>query len=173
MPWKEIPQEALIFDTKVQSYCNNPKYVCPYFGHSWACPPKAPYLEEEIMSYESYFLIYTKFDLKGNSMKNKKRYKGYSYMRKIMEKEIESFLKQHNDRFDELKILWDGHCRICEKENKTCSIENNIPCRYPNKIRYSMEAVGIDVTQTVKNVNLDIEWPPVNRIYRFGLICAK
>ena len=44
---------------------------------------------------------------------------------------------------------------------------------YPDKKRYSMEAVGIDVTAVTKNLNIPIEWPPTNHIYRFGLICFK
>ncbi|MHA1256098.1 MAG: DUF2284 domain-containing protein, partial [Promethearchaeota archaeon] len=54
---------------------------------------------------------------------------------------------------------------------KKCTYDSGKQCRYPNKKRYSMEAVGIHVTNTVKNLNLDIEWPPVNYYYRFGLIC--
>ena len=173
MPWKEIPKDAISFDLKVQSYCKNPKYICPYYGHSWACPPVAPYLEKEIMSYKKYYLIYIKFDL------NKKEEKGisnqfdYNYMREIMEVEMEKFLQEYQGKLKELRVLWDGHCRICEKENKECSIELDIPCRYPDEIRYSMEAVGINVTQTVKNIDLDIEWPPITHVYRFGLACAK
>ena len=173
MPWKEVPKEAIIFDPKVQSYCNNPEYLCPYYKHSWACPPEAPYLEKEIMNYAKYYLIYTKFDLTKSSENKSKNYIGYSYMRKIMEEEMEEFLQQHQNSFKESRVLWDGHCRICEKENKKCSIEENVPCRYPEKIRYSMEAVGIDVTKTVKNLNIEIEWPPVNHVYRFGLVCVK
>jgi len=54
-----------------------------------------------------------------------------------------------------------------------CTYDSGEPCRYPNKKRYSMEAVGIHVTNTVKDLNLDIEWPPVNYYYRFGLICIR
>jgi len=173
MPWKEIIRDAIIFDPKVQSYCNNPEYLCPYYGHSWACPPEAPYLEHEIMNYDKFYLIYTKFDIKekgNNKSKNSFKYKD---MREIMEQEMEKFLNQYRNEFKEIKILWDGHCRVCEKENRKCSIEEDAPCRYPDKIRYSMEAVGIDVTQTVKNLNIDIEWPPINHVYRFGLVCVK
>jgi predicted metal-binding protein len=173
MPWKEISKDLIIFDPIVQSYCNNPEYLCPYYGHSWACPPNAPYLEEEIMNYKKYYLIYTKFDLKGKKHNKHKKSLSYSYMRENMEYEMENFLETHREKFNELRILWDGHCRICEKEDKKCSIEDDDPCRYPDKIRYSMEAVGIDVTQTVKNVNIDIEWPPINHVYRFGLVCIK
>ncbi|MCJ7648379.1 MAG: DUF2284 domain-containing protein, partial [Candidatus Lokiarchaeota archaeon] len=73
----------------------------------------------------------------------------------------------YNEKF----ILWDGYCRICFKEGKNCTYDDGIPCRYPDKKRFSMEAVGIDVDKTVKNVNIEIEWPPINYAYRFGLIC--
>ncbi|MFW9770939.1 MAG: DUF2284 domain-containing protein, partial [Candidatus Thorarchaeota archaeon] len=51
--------------------------------------------------------------------------------------------------------------------------QSNKPCRYPNEIRYSMEAVGIDVDKTVKKLNIKLEWPPKNYAYRFSLICFK
>ena len=173
MPWKEIPKNAIIFDPKVQSYCNNPKFKCPYYGHSWACPPEAPYLEDEIMKYENFYLIYTKLNLKNDSRKENRKKYNYNKMRKIMEREMEKFIILHQNKFNEIRILWDGHCRICEKENLKCSIDDDSPCRYPDKIRYSMEAVGINVSQTVKNVDIDIEWPPVNHVYRFGLVCSR
>ncbi|MHA1412798.1 MAG: DUF2284 domain-containing protein, partial [Promethearchaeota archaeon] len=47
------------------------------------------------------------------------------------------------------------------------------PCRYPDKIRYSMEAVGINVTETVRKLNFKIEWPPKKHVYRFGVACLK
>ena len=173
MPWKEIAKTSIIFDPIVQSYCKNPEYICPYYGHSWACPPKAPYLEKEIMNFEKFYLIYTKFEFKEKDHNKKRIGLGYSHMRGIMEQEMERFLNQYQGDLKEIKILWDGHCRICEKENKKCSIDEATPCRYPEKIRYSMEAVGIDVTKTVRNLNIDIEWPPINHVFRFGLVCSK
>ncbi|MFW9929738.1 MAG: DUF2284 domain-containing protein, partial [Candidatus Thorarchaeota archaeon] len=127
----------------------------------------------EIMSYQKYYLIYTKFDLNKEEEKGISNQYSYNYMREIMEVEMEKFLQEYQGKLKELRVLWDGHCRICEKENKKCSIELDTSCRYPDEIRYSMEAIGIDVTKTVKNVNLDIEWPPITHIYRFGLVCAK
>ncbi len=173
MPWKEIPKDTIIFDPKVQLYCNNPKYRCPYYEHSWGCPPKAPYLEEEVMAYERYYLIYFRFDLKDKNSGKIADSPSYKDMRKVMEKEMEDFIHSHQGKSEEMKILWDGHCRTCEKEGKTCTLDEGIPCRYPDKIKYSMEAVGINVTETVKKANLDIEWPPINHVFRFGLVCEK
>jgi predicted metal-binding protein len=185
MPCVEINYDDLIFDEQVQTYCNNPKFKCPNYGHSWACPPEAPYLEEEISKYKKYFLIYSEYDLKAHvdRVKLKKPKKSEDsirnsfYRKQIMrdsiEKELKSYVKKLKDADHEYFILWDGHCRLCEKEGKRCTYDFNIACRYPDEIRYSMEAIGINVTETVRNLNFGIEWPPKNFVYRFGIICVK
>jgi predicted metal-binding protein len=170
MPWIEITKDIIVFDPEVQTYCNNPKFMCPNFGHSWACPPEAPYLEEQVFQYNRFFLVYIKKELKENK---KATFKQYEFMRDYMEEEIARSIKEIKTEHNEIQILWDGHCRICQKEKKKCTIDEGVPCRYPDDIKYSMEAVGINVTETARKIDLDIEWPPKNHIFRFGLICLK
>jgi predicted metal-binding protein len=167
MPWIEISKENIIFDPKVRTYCYNPNFKCPNYGNSWACPPKAPYLEKQIILYTRFFLIYIKQDID----MNKKEV--FESMRDRLEEEITNFIKEHSRNYKQVQILWDGYCRLCEKEGKKCTIKSKLPCRYPDEIRYSMEAIGINVTETVRRVELDIEWPPKNHIYRVGLICVN
>jgi predicted metal-binding protein len=88
-----------------------------------------------------------------------------------MEKEIASIIKKNNFNNENNLILWDGYCRICHKEGLKCTYDSGEPCRY--KPRYSMEAVGINVDQTVKNAGFNLEWPPKKFAYRFGLICTN
>ena len=63
MPFKEIKFRNIIFDPKVQTHCVNPNFQCPSYDHSWACPPVAPYLEQEVSRYKKFYLIYVRFDL--------------------------------------------------------------------------------------------------------------
>ena len=170
MPWIEITKKDIVFDPKVQTYCNKPHFKCPNYGHSWACPPKAPYLEEKIKQFERFFLIYIKHNI---DKEKKKDFRQYEFMRENIEEEISNFIQNNTIEYNAIQILWDGHCRICEKEGKRCTIDEQIPCRYPDEIRYSMEAIGINVTETVRKIELEIEWPPTNYIFRFGLICLK
>lgn len=176
----------VIFDPRVQTFCVSPSFQCPYFDHSWSCPPVAPYLEEEISKYKRFFLIYTIFDLKKyiteEKVKHPKRNVSFIrnkfYMKNLLrddlEKEVFNFLEEYDNPKDEKLILWDGTCRICHnEEDLKCTYDSGNPCRYPNIRRYSMEAVGIDVTRTVKNLSLDVEWPPINYAYRFGLVCLR
>ncbi len=185
MPAVEIIVEDIIFDPKVQSYCNNSNYQCPNYGHSWTCPPEAPYLEEEVSHYKKFFLIYYEFNLKEyveriklefpkrSEEKIRNSFYRKDIVRDYLGKEVNTFLQNYGNSYNEKLILWDGYCRICFKEGKNCTYDDGIPCRYPDKKRFSMEAVGIDVDKTVKSVDIEIEWPPVNFAYRFGLICFK
>jgi predicted metal-binding protein len=182
MPYKEIEYEDIVFDKKVQSFCVNSQFKCPYYAHSWACPPEAPYLEEKISKYSHFFLIYTKFNLAAYVASNQKKYPerskqqiinrfyAKSLTRDDLEEEVQQFLKEFKRNSENSLILWDGHCRICEQKGyKNCAYEQNEECRFPQEIRFSMEAVGIHVTKTVQNLGLEIEWPPKKYYYRFAL----
>ena len=95
-------------------------------------------------------------------------------LRDDLEKELMNLLKNSGNQYTNRLILWDGTCRLCQiRLGKICSCKDREPCRYPEEIRYSMEAVGIDVSQTIENADLKIEWPPVNQVSRFGLLCFR
>jgi predicted metal-binding protein len=186
LPYLEIEFKNIVFDKKVQTYCINSYFKCPSYGHSWACPPEAPYLEQEISKYNTYYLIFVKFNLREfiereklkHPEKNETNVRNVFFMnnflRENLEEEILLFINGQDNLYDEKLILWDGFCRICSNEkDKGCNYDTGDPCRYPDKKRYSMEAVGIDVTQTVRNLNFNIEWPPIEYVYRFGLVCFK
>ncbi|MFX0059593.1 MAG: DUF2284 domain-containing protein [Candidatus Heimdallarchaeota archaeon] len=185
MPVIEIDLKNIIFDPKVQNYCNNPEFKCPNYGHSWACPPEAPYLEKSIADFRKFYLVYHEFNLKDYVNKKRKdkpkqsekRIRESFYRKEIvrdyLENEIYDFLESFKESYNEKLILWDGYCRVCNKAGESCTYDDCKPCRYPLEKRYSMEAVGIDVDKTVKNLKIQIEWPPLNKAYRFGLICFK
>ena len=186
MPFLEIKLKDIIFDPKVQTYCINSNFKCPSYGHSWACPPEAPYLEEEVSKYIKFYLIYVKFNLAEYIEKEKLKHPNRkaknirnaflmnNILRDELEQELKLFIGENQSQYDGKLVLWDGFCRLCFNEkDKNCSYDSGYSCRYPDKIRYSMEAVGIDVSQTVKNLNFKLEWPPNQYIYRFGLVCFK
>jgi predicted metal-binding protein len=57
-----------------------------------------------------------------------------------------------------------GFCRLCEK----CDLAS--PCKHPFEARPSMEAVGIDVVSTTKNIGLGVEFSPRDKIIVTGLV---
>lgn len=186
MPALETKFEDIVYDPKVQSYCNNPNFKCPNYGHSWACPPEAPYLEQEVSTFKRFYLIYVEFDLaayikqeklkhpKKSEIQIKNSFYRKSPLRLLLEQEIMDFVAKAEGTYTEKLILWDGHCTVCySKDKKACTYDDGQPCRYPDLMRISLEASGIDVNATVKKVNINLEWPPTTRAYRFGLVCFK
>ncbi len=170
----------------MQTYCVSSNFKCPSYGHSWACPPEAPYLKNKISEYERFFLIFIKFNLLSYIQEEKANHpqkteisiRNAFYMKNLLrdnlEQEIYSFFLNQEIDYKEKLILWDGFCRVCSNErDKGCTYDAGYPCRYPDQKRYSMEAVGIDVNKTVSNLNFNLEWPPNEFVYRFGLICLK
>ena len=185
MPSIKINFHNIMFDPEVQNYCNKEDFKCPNYAHSWACPPETPFLEEVVSTYSEFYLIYYDFDLKyyieENLKKNPKltrkkvlsKFYRLDLVRDSLEIEIIYFINNVKPNYKEILILWDGYCRVCFKKGERCTYDSGKPCRYPDEIRFSMEAVGINVDKTVRSVGIDLEWPPVNHAYRFGLICLK
>lgn len=54
--------------------------------------------------------------------------------------------------------LGSGACTLCE----TCELK--FPCKHPWEARPSMEAMGIDITRTMKNAGLQLTWNSKDRI---------
>ncbi|MFW9877121.1 MAG: DUF2284 domain-containing protein [Candidatus Thorarchaeota archaeon] len=186
MPFLEIRLSDIIFDPKVQTYCISPNFKCPSYEHSWSCPPEAPYLEELVSKFNKFYLIYYKLNITEQVKKEKAKNHEMNeneirnvllignFLRNKLEEEIHIFFENYRTECEQKLILWDGFCRTCFNEiDKGCTYDDGDPCRYPDKKRFSMEAVGIDVTHTVRNLNFNIEWPPTNYVYRFGLVCFK
>jgi predicted metal-binding protein len=186
LPFREINLKDIIFDPKVQTYCVSPNYKCPSYGHSWACPPEAPYLEEEVSKFKEFYLVYCEIDLVNQVKKEKVKNPNLSesqirtklltssLLRDKMQEEIKFLLDKEHNKNKEKLILGSGYCRTCfNKKDGGCTYDSGKPCRYPNKKRYSMEAAGIHVTETIKNLGLNIEWPPINYVYQFGLVCLR
>ncbi|TFF63752.1 MAG: hypothetical protein EU521_00450 [Promethearchaeota archaeon] len=186
MPFVKINYEDIYFDPKVQEMCVSKNFKCPYYNHSWSCPPAAPYLEKQIASYREYFLIYSKLDLEDYIKKEKKKnpnrselyIKSNYFYNKMdssgLDKEFEIFLDQYDNPYSKKLLLYSGTCTYCNIEsNQECTFDSGEPCRFPKERKYSMEAVGIEVIKTVLNLNLNIEYPSKKYSYKFGLACFK
>ncbi len=190
MPFVQIQYEDIYFDPKIQEMCVSPSFKCPFYGHSWSCPPNAPFLEKALSTYKEFFLIYSKFDLESYIKKEKERTNRSEFYIKNtflltksfdnydLENEFTSFLSKYKSHYSKKLLLYDGTCKYCKIQGKgACNFDDGDPCRYPTERRYSMEAVGIEVIRTVldlrKRNKIEIEYPSNKYSYRFGLACFK
>jgi len=190
MPFAQIQYEDLYFDRIVQEMCVSPNFKCPFYDHSWSCPPNSPYLEKALSTYTDFFLIYSMFHLEGYIQKEKERTNRSEFYIKNtflltksfeamdLEDEFSKFLKRYKKEYKKRLLLYDGTCKYCKIQNLgACTYESGKPCRFPKEMRFSMEAVGIEVISTVRELKnkqvIDIEYPSNKYSYRFGLACYK
>ncbi|TFG11948.1 MAG: hypothetical protein EU535_06695 [Promethearchaeota archaeon] len=190
MPFIQINYEDIYFDPEVQKMCISSSFKCPFYGHSWSCPPNSPYLEKVLETYKEFYLIYSMFDLEEYIKKEKKRTNRSEFFIKNtflltksmensdLEEEFTKFLEKYNNKHRRKLLLYDGTCKVCKLQGKdNCTYDSGEPCRFPNEKRYSMESVGIDVISTIRELKrkkiLNIEYPSNKYSYRFGLACYK
>jgi len=186
MPYVQIKYEDIYFDPKVQEMCVSPSFKCPFYEHSWSCPPNSPYLEKAMSTYTEFYLIYSMFDLEEYIKKEKEKTNRSEFFIKNtflftksfelndLETEFDKFLSQNSKKYKKRLLLYDGTCKYCKIQNAgNCTFDSGEPCRFPRMIRYSMEAVGIEVIRTVYKLNLDVEYPSNKYSFRFGLVCFK
>ena len=69
--------------------------------------------------------------------------------------DIEERMKILETRMPGSRSLSSGGCGLCE----ACARKENLPCRRPEEMRYSMDAFGLDLTTITKDVfHIDILW---------------
>jgi len=169
---KIIATSDVVVENKVVLKC---RYWCENFGANWSCPPFVPSPNEFRSILEEYehamivkFASSINFSQKAtnptDSLIRWSPYETYS-------KELSDFYKIWNEdkrRVHEnlLKLeklatkvfpfalaLRPGSCNVCDR----CDVKK--PCVHPEKLRFSPEAVGVNLIKTLKNAGISLSFP--------------
>lgn len=154
----------------INKYCES----CNKFSKFWSCPPLSFNDLEYISKYKYCYVISGKTYInqipkdelnnlaehaltKYSSISNgndefSNTFNGLYYsFREFNDNKLLS-LESH---FCDTTALFSGRCLICNN----CSRSNNMSCIFPNKLRYSLEGLGFDVSGIIENiVNDKIQW---------------
>lgn len=119
---------------------------CPHYNLSYTCPPNSPKFTYYTKDYDYSLVIAMYMEIDKDQTINDI----HPYLRKVLSDLLIPLEKEVNG------LLTDGgRCRYCE----SCTYIDNLPCRYPDKIRFSMEAMGIDLDKVCKDIlNHSIVW---------------
>ena len=75
------------------------------------------------------------------------------------------------------RAFFAGTCLLCPPEH--CTRRENLPCRHPESIRPSLEALGFDVARTTSGLfGIDLQWgrpdaPPACLTLLSALACSR
>lgn len=152
-----IDFKNVVFEERVYLNC----FYCEKYDTNWKCPPRIPALDYKkiISEYSNISIVYINMIINNN----------FDYVR------IESTNKLHHALLMLEKELWNsnnslavsfigGSCKLCKNG---CAEDK---CRQPNLSRIPVEAIGINVIASLKNVGIDIVFPIKDNLSRYGML---
>lgn len=114
---------------------------CPQYDKNPSCPPRAPaynLAKEWLFSYSKALLV--KCFIDSNFFETQKR----EMLKLLLDKEKLFF--QQNKLY--AYALFPGNCNLCE----ICSFQDTKVCSRPSFVRYSLDAVGIEIS-SITNID--------------------
>lgn len=130
-------------------FYKNHKKGCPNYGKKNECPPNAPMFDQVFNLNNPIYAIYSTYDLN-------------AHVQKMHEK---------HPTWTEAQLLnvlyWQGTAR---KNLKQKILEFNKLFKDKGYfITTSPEAMGVDVTHTLQNVGISLEWPARKQVYKIAM----
>lgn len=150
----------------VEGYRDTEKFVafcrqCNRYENCWACPPYDFDTDEYILKYESACLIGTKIDipLSIRTIHNSPE-KGKALGAEIIasvRRTLDEWLLGIEVAVPGSRAFFAGTCHVCDADD--CTRRQGIPCRHPDKIRPSLEALGFDIGKTTETLlGITLKW---------------
>jgi len=170
---QEISRDTIEFTEKTRLWCqlpypNHPK-GCPNYNNKVSCPPKVRYKPNILKNYSSFYLIYAIFNLKKQKERMLTKHSDWSqkkagcllYWQNSVKKTLKDLINEIYSK-NKNKIM-----RLFSCGSGFSSIGFN------QGVVYSMEAIGINVLNTLKNNNIDFEVKPNKKVILTTLLCSN
>jgi predicted metal-binding protein len=164
---KLIHVSEIVIDERVRLKCQIP--LCDSYNKNLMCPPFVPsvaFFREALSRYTRAILIQVTAPLP-EAITDSSCADVYAPAKKLHElvNLAEKWAFDYQFRF--ATGLIGGCCRLCDE---CVAAKNGRFCRYPFKARPSMEAMGIDVVDTVSHAGLSTRFPIVNEVTWTGVV---
>ena len=144
-------QVEIVIDQSMRGLCRKPypghPKGCPNYNKRHDCPPKVPLIGKVFDLDEPVYAIWNKFDFVSHTSKMRELHPEWS------------------DRQVECCLYWQGTARKqLKSEVELFNLEN------PGYIVLTTpEACGVNITETMKNIGILLEWPPKMVTYQVAL----
>lgn len=123
---------------------------CPNYNRRWSCPPYDFSVESVWNQYTAILLyeekIFVKPELRERSFSQEVINELSRALIAPAKRQMTDTLLTMEKEYPGSMALFAGTCDFCE----SCDKEQGIPCRHPELMRYSIEALGGNVTKAVQ-----------------------
>lgn len=149
--------------------------ACPNYDGKWSCPPYD-------LNVIDYWKKYQTLDLTAIKIIFDDAYAGKEFPEEEIQRITEASVIQIKRELSEELLCQEkespgsislsaGSCILCEGD---CSRKEKKPCRFPDKMRYSIESLGGNVGLTIsKLMGIELEWMEEGKLpHYFVLVCG-
>ncbi|KKM20124.1 hypothetical protein LCGC14_1648750 [marine sediment metagenome] len=149
MPWKQV---APVIDPEVRKLCvqrypGHPR-GCPNHGKKKGCPPAALLLSAILDLGRPVLAVWNAFDFGGHVERMRIKHPEWSARQLAC------------------CLYWQGTARAAHRKE----IEAFLP-DHPSLLAVTCpEACGVNVTETMRNIGIELEWPPRTVAYQVALV---
>lgn len=137
------------------AYCR----VCPNYNMVWSCPSLSFNVDDYLAEFNWVHVLCAKINLSDHIIveadtPEKIKTVGWEILSEV-KRDMDEKLRRMEKRIPGSVSLSSGGCRLC----KACSRRDSQPCRQPDKMRYSLDAFGFDLSAITKDMfAIDILW---------------
>lgn len=147
----QVYTKTIVIDPSVRALCvrpysNHPK-GCPNFGKRSSCPPQARLVTDVFSMEAGFWLVWIEFDFATHCRKMREKHPEWS------QRQIECCLYWQNTANKMLReVVTKFYKEHCNWRGTTCP-----------------EAMGINVTESMRQIGIKLEWPPLNIVRKVAL----
>ncbi len=166
----QVDKEIIIAQIPTEEYIakfrNEAKFIefckkCKNYNTSWSCPPFTTNYTACISKFSLTNIIGIKINIdQPTRQKAKSTEERNTLIREIfgsVRKEVDSELLKLEAEVQPSLLFYAGSCIICYP-NK-CSRTDGKPCRFPSKMRSTLEAIGFDMGRTNSELlGIELKW---------------
>ncbi len=149
----------------LKEYRNQQEFIkycqaCPSYQNSWACPPFEYDPLSRIQHFSYTYIIGSQIHFEQEFINKSIDLNIEQVSRQVM-KEVRAVIDPLLLSVEQSKgtalAFFAGNCHYCL--NRDCTRKENKPCRFPTRIRPSLEAYGFDIAKTTAKVlELELKW---------------
>lgn len=160
LSFKKIDIKNIKIEDRVKLQC----FHCKNYKNKWTCPPRIPEIDyiKLFYEYQNAALVYCKMMFETMEEFDIIRVESTNILHRAL-LELEEILYKNNKPLAVSFI--GGSCKLCKDG---CNKEK---CQHPDLARIPLEGTGVNVINLVREaLDIDIVFPPVNYLYRVGLL---
>lgn len=155
----EVPQYLGGFRNveKFIAFCRQ----CGRYGTCWACPPYEFDTEVYLSGYRTAWVIGTKV-IADDAVREECTRTGNAVevgreILRLARRGIDARLLAMETEYPGSRAFFAGTCMLCPEEG--CPRAEGLPCLYPDKVRPSLEAFGLDMGRTASELlGIEMKW---------------